>query len=354
MSAPSATTPTGDCDHPNNDRDSHKRKRREGETKDEQSERKRAKKVRKEEQRQQQEAEEAEREQEEAACRKKTERQRREFKELEQVAAETAVRMRELQKELGESDEEENMEGESDKEEEVGVVLDDGNECDYCRKHAQQCVVVSGARACTTCKLKKTKCSLLPVTRVNRRVEARNRKTSGKPGSKGDDKDDCGNNDNNSDNAGHDKPPCRVTQSATQRAQSDRPGPSTQQAPQTRDDTLLRHVGELWTWVEQHERALWSLIEHQRQVYFRMGEMLEVLWGVMEVIDWFTEDGLPPAAYQRARGSEEEHLACEEYEREDWVEYTDNEEEGPAPTGVIVDNGWHPEDDEEDEEMAPP
>ncbi|KAJ7233811.1 hypothetical protein C8J57DRAFT_1532135 [Mycena rebaudengoi] len=188
MSAPSATTPTGDCHHPDDDRDSRKRKQHEGETKDEWSERKRAKKVRKEERHQRREAEEAEREQEEAARRKKTERQQQEFKELERV---------ELRKELGESDGEENVEGESDKKEEVGVVLDDGNECDYCRKHAQRCIVVSGARACTTCKLKKTKCSLLPVTWVNRRVEACNRKTSGKPGSKGDNEDNCGNNNNN-------------------------------------------------------------------------------------------------------------------------------------------------------------
>ncbi|KAJ7269496.1 hypothetical protein C8J57DRAFT_1508670 [Mycena rebaudengoi] len=216
---------------------------------------------------------------------------------------------------------------------------------------------------------------LIHYTRPPRRAYQRNWKTSGKPESE----DDDGGDDDNTDNAGHDEPPRRVTRSATRHAQSGRPGPSTQRAPQTHDDALPRHVGELWTRMEHHERALWSLVEHQRRVYFRTGEMLEALRGVMEVVDsqvvdWFTEDRLPLVAYQRARQllddtsldanpyhvpemmAEEEHLAHEEYEREDWIEYTDDDEEGPVPTGVIVDDSWVPEDDLEPEDtgMTPP
>ncbi|KAJ7267144.1 hypothetical protein C8J57DRAFT_1510252 [Mycena rebaudengoi] len=389
MSAPSATSPTGDRDHPDDDRDGRKRKQNPDETADERKERKRQKKARKEAEEQQRVAEEESKHarkaahkarkkevaaeqaaKEEAERAERLARQWQEFEELQRLAAETAARMQELRRELGGG-------------REVVAVLDGGNECDFCRKHSFECELVAGARACRMCKLKKTKCSLLPVTRVNRRVEARNRKTGGKPESEDDgdddDEEDDGGDDDDTDNAGHDEPPRQVTRSATRCARSDRPGPSSQRAPQTRDDALPRHVGELWTRMEHHERALWSLVEHQRWVYFWTGEMLEALRGVMEVVDsqvvdWFTEDRLPPAAYQRARRllddtsldtnhyhvpemtAEEECLAHEEYEREDWIEYADDDEEGPASTGIIVDDGWVPEDDLEPEDtgMTPP
>ncbi|KAJ7206980.1 hypothetical protein C8J57DRAFT_1541128 [Mycena rebaudengoi] len=322
MSAPSTNIPAGNRDHPDDDRDSRKRKQNPNKTVDERKERKCQKKAWKEAEEQQRVAEEESKRtrkavrkarkrevaveqaaREEAERVERLDRQRQEFEELQQLATETAARMQEPRKELGESDMEDDGEGEDEGEDEmpargreVVAVLDSSNECDFCRKHWFACELVAGGRACRMCKLKKTKCLLLPVSWVNRWVKARTRKSSGKPESKDDDNN---NNEKDDTNAGRSPTPRWVTRSATQHDWSGRSGPC------TRVDELREDYGRLAVKLRRVERQ-------------------------------------QPVAPSWEK----------EYDPEGWVEYADDDEEGPAPTGVIIDDGWVPEDDLEPEDMA--